>query len=132
MERLERFLVNISFLSTFSVGYTNILSTSASDHYPISLTLESHRPLGPIPFKFSPLWTRISTVRAIVEAVWRQHVEGSPSFIWETKIKNVKRALKDWARDSYQEPKETKESQEKFRRCANQYRGAWSIATIQR
>eukprot|EP00253_Pinus_taeda_P011717 PITA_11717 len=113
MECLDRFLVNISFLTIFSVGYTNILSTSASDHYPISLILEMHRPLGLIPFKFSHLWTRISTVRAIVEAVWRQHVEGSPSFIWETKIKNVKRELKDWARDSYQEPEETKKKVKK-------------------
>eukprot|EP00253_Pinus_taeda_P031570 PITA_31570 len=48
MERLDRFLVNISFLTTFSVGYTNILSTSASDHYPISLILETHRPLEEI------------------------------------------------------------------------------------
>lgn len=113
MECLDNFLVNTSFLTTFSVGYTNILITSASDHYPISLILETHRPLRPIPFKCSPLWTQISTVRAIVEAVWRQHVEGSPSFIWETKIKNVKRALKDWARDSYQEPEETKKKVKK-------------------
>eukprot|EP00253_Pinus_taeda_P021062 PITA_21062 len=113
MEHLDRFLVNISFLSTFAVGYTSILRTSASDHYPVSLTMESHRPLGPIPFKFSLLWTQNSTVRVIVKIAWRQHVEGSPSYIWETKIKNVKRALKDWAKDSYQEPKETKKNVQK-------------------
>eukprot|EP00253_Pinus_taeda_P010075 PITA_10075 len=113
MECLDRFLVNISFLSTFVVGYTSILSTSASDHYPVSLMLESHRPLGPIPFKFRPLWTRNSIARVIVEMAWRQHVEGSPSYIWETKIKNVKRALKDWARDNYQEPEETKKKVKK-------------------
>eukprot|EP00253_Pinus_taeda_P033441 PITA_33441 len=113
MERLDRFLVNISFLSTFAAGYTSILSTSASNHVPVSLMLESHRPLGPIPFKFSPLWTRNSPVRAIVEMVWRQHIEGSPSYIWETKIKNVRRALKDWAKDSYQEPEETKKKVKK-------------------
>eukprot|EP00253_Pinus_taeda_P024639 PITA_24639 len=41
------------------------------------------------------------------------HVEGSPSFIWETKIKNARRALKVWARDSYQELEETKKKVKK-------------------
>jgi len=108
MERLDRFLVNISLLSTFSVGYTNILSTSASDHYPITLTLETHCPLGPIPFKYSPLWNRNPAAREIVKETWSQHVEGSPCFIWETKLKRTKKALKYWAKESYQEPEETK------------------------
>lgn len=34
MEHLDRFLVNITLLSSFAVGHTNILSSSASDHYP--------------------------------------------------------------------------------------------------
>jgi len=55
MERLDRVLINVSFLSSFSMGYANILTTSASDHYPIVLTLETHCPLGPILFKCSPL-----------------------------------------------------------------------------
>lgn len=100
MERLDKFLVNISLLSNFSVGYANVLSTSASDHYPITLTLETHCPLGPIPFKFSPLWNQIPTAREIVKETWSQHVEGSPSFILETKLKRTKKALKDWAKES--------------------------------
>eukprot|EP00253_Pinus_taeda_P034106 PITA_34106 len=80
MERLDRFLVNISLLSSFAVCYSNILSSSTSDHYPILLTMEPHHHLGPIPF----------------------------NYIWETKIKNIRRALKDWAKTSYQESEETK------------------------
>eukprot|EP00253_Pinus_taeda_P036435 PITA_36435 len=56
MERLDRFLINLSFLSSFSTGYTSILSTSASDHYPITLTLETRCPLVLIPFRYNPLW----------------------------------------------------------------------------
>lgn len=37
MERLDRTLINVSFLSSFFMGYVNILSSSASDHYPITL-----------------------------------------------------------------------------------------------
>eukprot|EP00253_Pinus_taeda_P034575 PITA_34575 len=108
MERLDRFLVNISLLSTFAAGHTNILSSTASDHYPILLTLEPHLHLGPIPFKYNPLWRHNSSAEAIIEATWKQHVEGSPSHIWETKIKSTRRALKEWAKTSYQEPKKLK------------------------
>jgi len=66
MERLDRFLINVVFLSSFSVVYASILSTSASDHYPIILTLETQCPLGPIPFKYSSLWNWVPAVREIV------------------------------------------------------------------
>ena len=37
-------------------------------------------------------------------------MEGSPSFIWETKIRKTKQAIKKWAKTKYQQPeKVTKE-----------------------
>jgi len=90
------------------VGYTNILNTFASDHYPITVTLETHCPVGPIPFKYSPLWNRILLAREIFKETWSQHVEGSPCFLWEPKLKRTKKALKDWAKESYHEPEEIK------------------------
>eukprot|EP00253_Pinus_taeda_P008234 PITA_08234 len=107
MERLDRFLVNISLLSSFATGHTRILSSSASDHFPILLTLDSPL-LGPIPFRYNPLWRTNAAAEAIIEATWKQHVEGSPSHIWETKIKSTRKALKEWAKLSYQEPENVK------------------------
>lgn len=46
--------------------------------------------------------------REVVQMTWIQHVEGSPSFILESKLKGVKQALKYWARNSYQETEENK------------------------
>ena len=66
MERLDRILINVTYLSSFSVGYANILPFSASDHYSITLTLETHCSLGPIPFKYSSLWNCIPVVKEIV------------------------------------------------------------------
>jgi len=37
-----------------------------------------------------------------------QHVEGSTGFIWETKQRKTKQAIKEWARANYKEPEETK------------------------
>lgn len=94
MERLDKILINITLLSAFSIGYANILTCSASAHFPITLTLENHRPLGPIPFSYSSLWNDIPAVVGIVYSSWIQHVEGSPSFIWETKLQKTKQAIK--------------------------------------
>lgn len=85
MERLDRILVNVSLLSTFSVVNASILPFVASDHYPTALTLESLCPLGPLPFKCSPLWNDIEAAKVLVQQTWCQHVKGSPSFIWESK-----------------------------------------------
>eukprot|EP00253_Pinus_taeda_P003424 PITA_03424 len=108
MERLDRFLVNISLLSSFAAGHTKILNATASDHFPILLTLDPHSQLGPIPFRYNPLWRNNAEAEAIIEATWKHHVEGSPSHIWETKIRSTRKALKDWAKASYQEPKKIK------------------------
>eukprot|EP00253_Pinus_taeda_P004750 PITA_04750 len=104
MERLDRILVNISLLSSFAVGHTKILNATASDHFPILLTLDSHSQLGPIPFRYNPLWRNNAEAEEIIETTWKHHVEGSPSHIWETKIRNKRKALKKWAKVSYQEP----------------------------
>eukprot|EP00253_Pinus_taeda_P017097 PITA_17097 len=46
MERLDRFLVNISLLSTFSLVNSAILPFAISYHYPITLALDNHCALG--------------------------------------------------------------------------------------
>eukprot|EP00253_Pinus_taeda_P033841 PITA_33841 len=102
IERLDKFLINISFLSSFYVGYAIVLSSSTFDHYPITLTLKSQCALGPIPFKYFPLWNEIPNVREIVQRTWTQGVEGSASFIWETKQRKVKEEETKWRLKSRQ------------------------------
>lgn len=108
MERLDRFLINITYLTSFATGQSNILNNSASDHYPITLTLLRHCQLGPLPFKYCSLWNRIPEARNAVWQAWTQHVEGSPTFIWETKMKRTRQALKNWAKTKFQEPELSK------------------------
>jgi len=62
--------------------------------------------LGPLPFKYNHIWNGYQGVKELVQQTWRQHVEGSPCFIWESKLKNVKKALKNWAKTQYIEPEE--------------------------
>lgn len=108
MESLDRILVNVSLLSTFSVAYAFIHLFTASNHYPTSLILETHYSLELIPFKYSPLWNDNSTVKSIIQSSWQQHIEGSLRYIWERKIKRVKYALKDQEKNCYIEPEKQK------------------------
>eukprot|EP00253_Pinus_taeda_P021469 PITA_21469 len=106
MERLDRFLVSIDYLSTFSIGYSSILNVLAFDHYPITLNLQNHCPLRPIPFKYSAVWNRSLAAKEVVQAAWIHHVEGSLTHIWEAKLKRVRQELKNWAKRLSQQNKE--------------------------
>ena len=76
----------------------HILANSVSDHKPIKLELLTHPDLGPIPFRFSPLWVKESNFMQIVKESWSQPVNGSPFYIWEEKLRRVKGDLKRWAK----------------------------------
>ena len=54
--RLERFLVQYSFLLLGLNPSSKILAFGGSDHKPITLEMKKDQNLGPIPFWFSPLW----------------------------------------------------------------------------
>eukprot|EP00253_Pinus_taeda_P031845 PITA_31845 len=103
MERLDRILVNVSLLSSYSTAYVVVLPSSLSDHYPTTLVFEAHCPLGPTPFKYSPLWSSIPIIDQIVNLTYSQHIEWSLGYIWENKLKRTKSALKEWAKNHYKE-----------------------------
>eukprot|EP00253_Pinus_taeda_P013604 PITA_13604 len=54
--RLDHFLVQSSIMINKKIIITKILPKLTSDHKPIQLLLEEEEDLGPIPFRFSPLW----------------------------------------------------------------------------
>eukprot|EP00253_Pinus_taeda_P030632 PITA_30632 len=110
MERLDWFLVNISFLSSYSVVNVSILPFVVSDHYPIILAIDSHYTLGPLPFKYNHIWSDYPEAKCLIQQTWCHHIEGSPGFIWESKLKNVKKTLKIWAKMQYNESEKEKKS----------------------
>jgi exonuclease III len=96
--RLDRFLLHSSFLTLGLYASSDILPSYTSDHKPISLTLSSGENLGPIPFRFSPLWVSSEGFLETVSDSWSLPVIGSPFFIWEEKLRRLKGDLKDWAK----------------------------------
>jgi hypothetical protein len=96
--RLDIFLVQRSFLLLGLNAESKIIPFSASDHKPISLEITKDSPLSPIPFRFSPSWIHHEEFFELVTGVWKDLVSGSPFFVWEEKIRRLKRALKIWAK----------------------------------
>eukprot|EP00253_Pinus_taeda_P024961 PITA_24961 len=96
--RLDRFLVQSSFLTSGLMASSKILPNCTSDHKPISLELSMDGFLGPIPFRFSPLWIQQEGFNEVVAEVWNRKIQGSPFFVWEEKLRALKRRLKEWAK----------------------------------
>ena len=96
--RLDRFLVQQSIhVLGFDLS-SSILPFSASDHKPIALSLSKDQDLGPIPFRFNPAWISSEGFLDIVETAWKSNVRGSAFFVWEEKLRIVKKSLKAWAK----------------------------------
>eukprot|EP00253_Pinus_taeda_P034374 PITA_34374 len=87
---LNRLMVQSSVMMNKKIIITKILPKLASDHKPIQLLLEDEEDLGPIPFRFSPLWIEREGFTKTVKAAWAKTFMGSPSYVWEQKLKATK------------------------------------------
>ena len=96
--RMDRFLVQDSFLLLGLNPSSKILAFGGSDHKPITLEMKKDQNLGPIPFWFIPLLASHNEFLGIVAKAWSTSVTGSPFYIWEEKLQRVKKMLKDWAK----------------------------------
>jgi hypothetical protein len=97
--RLDRFLVQSSIMMNKKIITTKILPKLASNHKPIQLLVEEEEDLGPIPFRFSPLWIERVDFFETVKSSWAKPFSGSSSYVWEQKIKVTKQALKGWIKN---------------------------------
>lgn len=100
---LGRFLIQSSFLSKKKIISTKILPKLTFDHKPILLLFEEEEKLGPIPFQFNPLWSNGEGFMDTIMKAWSILVLGSPN-VWEQKLKDTKRALKECIKKSFKLP----------------------------
>ena len=95
---LDKFLIQSSFLTFGLSTSSKILPNYVSNHKPILLELYLDKNLGPIPFRFSPLWIQQDGFQDIVTSAWNRQIQGSPFFFWEEKLRGLKKDLKCWAK----------------------------------
>lgn len=106
--RIDRFLVCSAFFQSDLLINSYSIPCASSDHNPIGLSIAPPENLGPIPFRFNHLWINTPGFLDIVKNTWNKNFPGSPSFIWESKLRVVKIELKKWAKTSYKNPSSTR------------------------
>ena len=96
--RLDRFLVQDSFLLLGLNLTSKILPFGGSDHKPIILEMEMNKNLGPIPFRFNPMWATQPDFQKLVADTWSPPVNGSSFYVWEEKLRRLKKKLRSWVK----------------------------------
>jgi hypothetical protein len=109
--RLDRFLVQSSFLTLGLIASSEILPHSISDHKPVRLEFKTDQGQGPIPFRFNPSWIQDKDFLRLVSSVWTSKVKGSAFYVWEEKLRRLKTALKSWAKGHSDPTTSRKEAQ---------------------
>lgn len=93
-KRLDRILVNQSWLSLNVSTPVSHLARIASDHAPLLLEVKKESKGPQKSFKFLNFWVRL---REVVQQAWDINVSGDPMRILILKLKQVKSALKMWS-----------------------------------
>jgi len=55
------------------------------------------------------LWNNSEEVKKIIAEVWSQNIIGSPNFVWETKLKILRKEMKIWAKNNHKEARKRNE-----------------------
>ena len=79
--RLDRFLVQSSFLLLGLTATAEILSHSVSDHKPLHLEIRIDQVRGPIPFIFNLTWIQDKDFFPLVSKTWTDVVKGSSFYV---------------------------------------------------
>ncbi|KAK1263721.1 hypothetical protein QJS04_geneDACA009440 [Acorus gramineus] len=94
--RLDRVLVNTSWMTSFPDSYVHYDSPGLSDHSPLKVTVLPSSSMGPKPFKYFKMWELHPEFWGVVENAWSVPFEGSPLFILAKKLQHLKMILKHW------------------------------------
>jgi hypothetical protein len=62
-----------------------------------------------LPFRFNPLWLNSQDDVDRICQAWDTWIPDTPVYIWEKKLKLVKKSLKEWAKESFLSPSIEKE-----------------------
>ncbi|XP_041011324.1 uncharacterized protein LOC121255103 [Juglans microcarpa x Juglans regia] len=95
--RLDRVLMDASFLSVFPNAICSYLPRSTSDHAPMFIEFKQDPfSYGPAPFRFQQMWVQHKNFMDCVRQAWSSREGGSAIQNLVVKLKQTKAALRDW------------------------------------
>lgn len=99
--KLDRALVNSSWLSHFDHSQAVFLPPGVSDHSPCVVKLGVAPYTNKHIFRFCNMWVKDDNFDVLVKNAWSTHITGTPMYRVVMKLKAVKMALKQLHRDQY-------------------------------
>lgn len=98
---LDRFLISHEWVEEFPIFSQEALPNPSSNHIPILLRMEG-LPLGPLPFRFDPMWLEVPGFREKIRKWWEDMiVEGSAGFVFGQKLKLLKEKIVQWKNEEF-------------------------------
>ncbi|XP_074277813.1 uncharacterized protein LOC141601428 [Silene latifolia] len=99
--KLDRVLVNTTWLSCFPSSFVEALPPGVSDHSPLVITMDPNLSSKPKPFQFLNLWAEDPKFKDIITRVWADKVPGTKMFQLITHLKMLKPHFKCLNATSY-------------------------------
>lgn len=97
---MDRIIIHEIIAAAYTLVKSKIVHNSALDHKPVVLTLGKLENKGPLPFRYNPVWDSKEYFGKQIKDSLQKSVTGSPQYVWETKLKNLRMHLKNWAREN--------------------------------
>ncbi|XP_020240887.1 uncharacterized protein LOC109819544 [Asparagus officinalis] len=99
--RLDRSLVNDSWLHQHNSSQVEYLLPGLSDHSPGLISIFDDFKLGKRPFKFFNMWIKHENFLPVVSSIWQNEVKGYKMFSVWSKLKLLRSSLKDLNRKHF-------------------------------
>ncbi|CAL1355574.1 unnamed protein product [Linum trigynum] len=97
-ERLDRALCSQIWITQFPETLVKHFTDQGLDHRAILLSDQPYRRHCRPLFRFDARWADNPEVRAMVDYVWKEEIQGTPMFqLWE-RLKKLRHLLYDWSR----------------------------------
>ncbi|KAH0712322.1 hypothetical protein KY289_008281 [Solanum tuberosum] len=86
---------------TFKASEVHHLIRQGSDHAPLHMICKTLQGNIIKPSRFLNFWTKHKKFKEVVQNQWASSVMGSPFFVVHQKLRNLKRALSQWSKETY-------------------------------
>jgi hypothetical protein len=99
--RLDRAICNMQWFNMWQSVSCCTLVRHASDHHPLLVSNDTSVQGHALSFKFFKAWLAHADCSRLVSETWQLPVVGSPMSCLQQKLKRLKRAFKEWNKNTF-------------------------------
>jgi hypothetical protein len=110
LAKLDRILVSVSWDNKYPLANVRMLPKSGGDHNPLKINFGGGKKVIQKIFIFEKWWLEQPDFEEVVKKAWDiKCPETDPMRVWQLKIRNVRRKIRDWNMNREAEIKRSKE-----------------------